>query len=233
MRTARNDTHRIRLTLGKTQNDTVMDKQEASKFLGISTRMIERYEKEGKLSTRTIRVGRTRKNIYDETELSQLKSELNAVRVRPKIEQSDTVRSQSMVVGGDTLTRSEVNRSEVQVLAVRDGDLMEALKNNADQVSELISLIKAERQAEPKRVHKPKPLDTVSLKLTLSFSEAAALAGVPIKMIKELTDSGKLIAIKMGRGHRIHRDQLNNYFKNLFTEKSGKAKNMPDPEKLL
>ena len=180
--------------------------------------MIERYEKEGKLSTRTVRVGRTRKNIYDETELSQLKAELNAVRVRPKIEQSDTVRSQSMVVGGDTLTRSEVNRSEVQVLAVRDGDLMEVLKNNADQVSELISLIKAERQAEPKRVHKPKPLDNINLKLTLSFTEAAALAGVPVKMIRELVDDGNLVAVKMGRGYRVSREQLDNYFKNLFTE---------------
>ena len=217
MRTARNDTQRTRLAFETT---TTMDKNEASKYLGISTRMIERYEKEGRLSTRTVRVGRTRKNIYDEKELSQLKSELNAVRVRPKIEQADTDRSQSMIVGGDTLTHSEVNRSEVQSLAVRNVAFMEALKSNTDQLNELISLIKAERQAKPKRVHSPKPLDTINLKMTLSFSEAAALAGVPIKMIRELVDDGNLVAVKMGRGYRIHREQLNNYFKNLFTEKS-------------
>lgn len=197
-----------------------MDKNEASKYLGISTRMIERYEKEGKLSTRTIRVGRTRKNIYDENELSQLKSELNAVRVRPKIEQHDTGRNESMGGGGDTLTHSAPNRNEMQVLTVRDGDLMEAFKANTDQVSELISLIKAERQAKPQRVHVPKPLDNINLKMTLSFTEAAALAGVPIKMIKELVSNGKLVAIRIGRGHRIHREQLDNFFKNLFTEKT-------------
>ena len=197
-----------------------MDKQEASKFLGISTRMIERYEKEGKLSTRTVRVGRTRKNIYDETELSQLKSELNAVRVRPKVEQHDTGRSQSMTVNGDTLTHSALNRNEMQSLVVRDGVFMDALKTNTDQLSELISLLKAERQAKPKRVHKPKPLDNISLKLTLSFSEAAALAGVPIKMIRELVDDGNLVAVKMGRGYRVSREQLDNYFKNLFMEKT-------------
>lgn len=210
-----------------------MDKNEASKYLGISTRMIERYEKEGKLSTRTIRVGRTRKNIYDETELSQLKSELNAVRVRPKIEQHDTGRNESMIVNGDTLTHSVPNRNEMQALTVRDAAIIEAFKSNADQVSELVALLKAERQAKPKRVHSPKSLDNINLKLTLSFTEAAALAGVPVKMIRELVSDGKLIAVKMGRGYRVHREQLNNYLKKLFTEKSGKAKNIPDPEKLL
>ena len=216
MRTARNDTQRTRLAYRATQNETFMDKNEASKYLGISTRMIERYEKEGKLSTRTIRVGRTRKNIYDETELSQLKSELNAVRVRPKIEQSDTGRSRSMIVNRDTLTHSAPNRNEMQVLAVREVAFIEALKTNTDQVSELISLIKEERQAKPKRVHRAKPLDTINLKLTLSFTEAAALAGVPTKIIKELVSDGNLVAVKVGRGYRVHRNQLDNYFKNLF-----------------
>ncbi len=197
-----------------------MDKNEASKYLGISTRMIERYEKEGKLSTRTVRAGRTRKNIYDETELSQLKAELNAVRVRPKIEQNDTGRNESMIIGGDTLTHSVPNRKEMQALTVRDLAFMESLKTNTDQLNELISLLKMERQAKPKRVHTPKPLDNVNLKLTLSISEAAALAGVPIKMIRELVDGGNLVAIKMGRGYRIHRNQLDDYFKKLFTEKT-------------
>ncbi len=216
MWTARNDTQRTRLAFETT---TTMDKNEASIFLGISTRMIERYEKEGKLSTRTVRVGRTRKNIYDETELSQLKAELNAVRVRPKIEQADTSRNESMIVNGDTLTHSVPNRNEMQSLTVRDVAFMESLKANTDHLNELISLIKAEHRAKPKRVHTPKPLDNVSLKLTLSFSEAAALAGVPIKIIRELVSDGKLIAVKMGRGYRVHREQLDNYFKTLFTEK--------------
>lgn len=82
---------------GKYKERKEIDKNEASKFLGVSTRMVERYEKEGRLSTRTIRVGRTRKNIYDEGELSRLKSELNAVRVRPKIEQNDISRNESMI----------------------------------------------------------------------------------------------------------------------------------------
>ncbi len=210
-----------------------MDKSEASKYLGISTRMVERYEKEGRLSTRTVRVGRTRKNIYDEKELSQLKSELNAVRVRPKIEQHDTGRNESMIVGGDTLTHSEVNRSEMQSLVMRDVAFMECLKNNNDQLIELISLIKSEHQAKPKRIHKAKPLDVINLKMTLSFSEAAALAGVPIKMIRGLVDDGKLVAVKLGRGYRVHRTQLDNYLKNLFTESNQDTKTSPKSRKTI
>lgn len=94
---------------GKYKERKEIDKNEASKFLGVSTRMVERYEKEGRLSARTIRVGRTRKNIYDEGELSELKAELNAVRVRPKIEQNDTSRNESMIKDLFDVTAVEQN----------------------------------------------------------------------------------------------------------------------------
>jgi excisionase family DNA binding protein len=182
-----------------------MDKQQAAQFLGVSTRMIERYEKAGRLPSRTVRDGTTRKNVYSESDLTRLKAELNALQIRPEIEQPDTGRT---IPTTTTTPQAEAHRSAPTTEAL-------ALVNQGmtvlQQFAEAVELMK--RAQRP-----PKPLDQLAHKLTLSVAEAVALSGLPRHTIKDAITSGELQARKVGRGDRIHRDDLNRFLHGFFSK---------------
>jgi excisionase family DNA binding protein len=180
-----------------------MDKQQAAQFLGVSTRMIERYEKAGRLSSRTVRDGTTRKNVYNESDLTRLKAELNALQIRPEIEQPDTDRTAPTTT---TTPHADTHRSTPTTEAL-------ALVNQGMVVMQRF----AEAVESMKRATRPpKPLDQLAHKLTLSVAEAVALSGLPRHTIKDAIASGKLQARKVGRGDRIPRPALDKFIDDYF-----------------
>lgn len=180
-----------------------MDKQQAAQFLGVSTRMIERYEKAGRLSSRTVRDGTTRKNVYNESDLTRLKAELNALQIRPEIEQPDTDRTAPTTT---TTPHADAHRSTPTTEAL-------ALVNQGMVVMQRF----AEAVESMKRATRPpKPLDQLAHKLTLSIAEAVALSGLPRHTIKDAITSGKLQARKAGRGDRIPRPALDRFIDDYF-----------------
>jgi DNA-binding transcriptional MerR regulator len=63
-----------------------MNKKEAAEYLDVSTRAIERYTKQGKLTVKYEK-GKTRSiAIYDQAELERLKEELNTPVYKPSVE---------------------------------------------------------------------------------------------------------------------------------------------------
>jgi hypothetical protein len=70
---------------------------EAATQLGISTRTLERYTKQGIIEARTVPHGRTRRNEYTPEAVAELADKLKAGTVRPAV---------------DGLTRTDTNRHE-------------------------------------------------------------------------------------------------------------------------
>lgn len=61
-------------------------------------------------------------------------------------------------------------------------------------------------------------IENLKYKLTLSVAEAVALSGLPRHTIKDAIASGKLQARKVGRGERVHRDDLNLFLHEFFNK---------------
>lgn len=72
-----------------------MDLEQAAQFLGVSTRMVERYAAKGLLSKRKIRTGRTHKNVYSRDELTALKAGLHTETITPQVAESEPPRTDS------------------------------------------------------------------------------------------------------------------------------------------
>lgn len=75
-----------------------------------------------------------------------------------------------------------------------------------------------ERLATVTKQRPPKPLDQLAHKLTLSVAEAVALSGLPRHIIKDAITNGKLQARKVGRGDRVHRDNLEIFLRDFFKQ---------------
>lgn len=180
-----------------------MDKQQAAQFLGISTRMVERYEKAGRLASRTVRDGNTRKNVYDQDTLDRLKAELNALQIRPEIEQPDTSRTTPTTT---TTPQAEAHRSAPTTEALT---LVNQGMRVLQQFAEAVELMK--RATRP-----PKPLDQLTHKMLLTVAEAADLFGLPQAHIRRAVETGELVAKRIGRGLKIRRVDLDVYISKLW-----------------
>jgi excisionase family DNA binding protein len=167
-----------------------MTKEEAAELLEVSTRAVERYTKQGRLSV-TYEKGKTRSvAVYDRAELERLKEELKqpVYPARPVVVSSEES-SQAL-----TTTRPDHDVSEIVAILAR------AL----------------ERAAPPAVASRPS-LTEIAVKMVLSLKEAAALSGIPRARLLEAIESGKLKAGKdtIARGWRVKRDNLDAYVKKL------------------
>ncbi len=166
-----------------------MTKEEAAELLGVSTRAIERYTKQGRLSV-TYEKGKTRSvAVYDRAELARLKEELKEApypmrpAVLPPVENSQA------------LTTTHPDRD----------------------VSEIVGILAAAfNQAQTSAPAQPSLTD-LAVKMVLSLKEAAMLSGISRDRLIGAIDGKKLKASKdkIGRGWRVKRDDLDSYVKKL------------------
>lgn len=124
-----------------------------------------------------------------------------------------------VVIDSDEVERFKKEKAEIvyiprptpvaEAAMIRAGD-----QRNAELMERLATVL--EDLATTTRRRPPKPLDQLAHKLTLSVPETVALSGLPRHTIREAITNGKLIARKIGRGTRIHRDDLNLFLRDFF-----------------
>ncbi len=155
----------------------------------MSTRAVERYTTQGRLSV-TYEKGKTRSvAVYDRAELERLKEQLKqpTYPARPVVVSPEE--------SSQALTTTRPDRDVSEIVAV----LARALEGRAPGPSSHLSLTE------------------IAVKLVLSLKEASALAGISRDRLLEAIEGGKLKASKdtLGRGWRIKRADLDSYVKNL------------------
>jgi excisionase family DNA binding protein len=161
-------------------------KKEAAEYLGISTRQLENYAKQGKLSVCYGRGPTGDQAVYDEKELRKLRAELDTRRApRPAVvSESDESPEQE--------PRSLARLSDVAPLAF---------------LQQIAATIR-EGQKAPASA-------SVGEKIMLTLADASALTSLSKGFLTDAIHEKKLRAQKLGRGWKIKRTDLDAFVKKL------------------
>lgn len=174
-----------------------MNKKEAADYLNVSTRAIERYTKQSKLSVKYEK-GKTRPiAIYNQTELDKLKKELETTVYQPSVlTATNTDNSDINPVGiSQNLVMTYV---EIEKVAFPIVDILEKLNNKLNT-----------------KESSAKPIVPVEKKLLLTLKEVQALTGLSEKILRQAIKDEQLKAKIIGKSWRIKRLDLENYIDNL------------------
>jgi excisionase family DNA binding protein len=210
-----------------------LTKKEAAALLGISTRQIENYASAGRVTVRKERGKTGDISVYDEAEINQLKSELDAKRgvVQPAVMREPAAPGEAAPNGnGYDLESSEVVRafaSQLSQLTPQEfiSQLAAAILIQAEQRQAARQLEAGQGQAEsedglqrPKRrKHDPDetPISDLAAKPLLTRAEARRYTGLSQKLLRELVTSGKVSERKLGHAYRLKRAELDSAVANL------------------
>jgi excisionase family DNA binding protein len=178
----------IRVT---TQNDmTHITKEQAAEILSMTTRAVERYTKQNRLSA-TYERGRTRPvPMYDEAEVRALAAALmqpsfSAAIVATQGDNND----RDVAINTNQALQRTGNDEALTMFVSMLSDAMRAAQGQGNTVA-----------AVPLRD-----------KMTLSFKEAAKLSGVPESNLRAAFADGTLRGAKIGRGVRVMPDDVRKY----------------------
>jgi excisionase family DNA binding protein len=163
-----------------------MNKKEAAEYLGISSRQIENYAKQNKLSVRKEKGKTGDIAVYDEKELRRLKAELDSKRImRPAV----------------TTETDESNERR---------ELIRASDSRLSDVPKIFDLVKALTDGK-----KADTIIAISHKPLLKLDEAAALTGLSRQLLRQAIEDGELKGRLIGRAYRIKRVDLDKFIDTL------------------
>ncbi|HMF55834.1 MAG TPA: helix-turn-helix domain-containing protein [Pyrinomonadaceae bacterium] len=166
-----------------------MNKKEAAAYLNVSTRAIERYTSQGKL-TPTYEKGRTGlAPVYDQAQLDELKKQMN--------EAGDASHS---AVQHDKPAKHDKHDS-----GNKDGALVLRSGSRADLAAFIAALDKAHGLS----------ISDIAAKPLLTRAEAQRYTGLSRELLHEAVTSGKVKEVKLGRAYRIKRTDLDAYIEQL------------------
>jgi excisionase family DNA binding protein len=158
-------------------------KNEAAGYLGISTRQLANYAKNGDLSVQYQR-GRTGDvAVYDEKELRKLKAKIDS-RHRPR----------------PAVMREEETGSH---------ETLPALASNPSQLPTIQNLLGAIFQGRNGMNESREPtISDLAAKPLLSIAEAQKLTGLSRQTLLDAHHAGKLKLIVIGRGYKVKNKEL-------------------------
>jgi excisionase family DNA binding protein len=177
-----------------------MNKQEASEFLGISHRSLERYTAQKRIG-HTLRPGKTRPVLdYERSELERFKAELTAEVHRPAEELTD-----------EPGTPTNTARSSGKELATF-GDVPGTPARTMELFGALLQMARAEAEANiPAQPEAQRPIVDIADKLLLTLAEAQAMTGLSRSTLRAAIDAGELKAKQIGRAFRVKRADLEKF----------------------
>lgn len=169
-----------------------MNKKEAAEYLNVSTRAIERYTAQGKL-TPTYEKGRTGPApVYDQAQLDELKRQMDeaadATQSAVKPDKTDKADKRDKTDKGD-----------------RDGALVLRSGSRADLAAFIAALDKARGQS----------ITDIAAKPLLTRAEAQRYTGLSRELLREAVTSGRVKELKLGRAYRLKRIELDRYIETL------------------
>jgi excisionase family DNA binding protein len=162
-----------------------MNKKEAASFLGISTRLVEKYASEGRLGEITYVRGKTGKQAeYNQEAVEKLKTALES----PDTSLATTTPDARLFVA--QLVEAITTREQANIEAIRG-----LLSGNIEEP----------RSASVR----------VSEKILLNLSDCRLLTGLSEQTLREAIKSKKLKAKIIGRGWKVKRQDLDEFINNL------------------
>ena len=169
----------------------MLTKKEAAEYLGVSTRTLERYVKNGKLSVRYEDSSNGEIALFDSGELDQFADDKQTPRIRPASTDlslatttSDTVPSRG--VGGLLAPFQELTERLIFALSDHEG-----------------------------RKEKITP-DQLRGKLLLTLAEAQIMTGLSREILMEAIKNGQLSSQIMGKAYRIKARDLERFIDELW-----------------
>ncbi len=169
-------------------------KEQAAEILNMTTRAVERYTKQNRLSA-TYEKGRTRPvPMYDEAEVK----ELAAALLQPSFT-------------GAIATQRDNSDPDV---AIQPSQALQAPLQQ-EMAANLAALLDRLVTAQEAQGNSKQATLSLADKLTLSLAEAAQLSGLSRGYLRAAIGEGTLKARIIGRGWRVKRDDLDGYVKKL------------------
>jgi hypothetical protein len=166
-----------------------MNKKEAAEFLGVSTRLIERYASQGRLKVTYVRGKTGRESSFDQSDLESLKGELEApahkATIAPNTPALETV-----------------------------GALVPAVR---EQQNRLMNALESIARNQPNGQNRADV--AIESKPLLKLKEAQALTGLGREVLIEAIEGGKLQVAKRNNPrapYRIKRSALDAYIEKSF-----------------
>lgn len=201
-------------------------KKDAAALLGISTRQIENYARAGRLSVRKERGKTGDISVYDEGELQQLKSEMDAKRgmiLGAVVREPATTDEADPDDNGHRPENSEAIRafaSQLSRLSPQEfiAQLAAAILTQAEQRQQ--RQIEAKQGGQTVMEQRPKkgrhdptetPISDLAAKPLLTRAEAQRYTGLSRELLREAVTSGKVKEVKLGHAYRMKRTELDNY----------------------
>ncbi len=162
-----------------------MNKKEAAEYLGVSTRLVEKYASEGRIGAVTYVRGRTGKQAeYDRQAVEKLRGALDT---------PDTA------IAARTPDARLFAAHLVEILERREQANMEALRGLLKGGSD------KPRSASIR----------LSEKILLTINDCRLLTGLSRQLLRQAIEDGKLKGRIIGRGFRVKRDDLDAFIKKL------------------
>jgi excisionase family DNA binding protein len=162
-----------------------MNKKEVSEFLGVSTRLVEKYASEGRLGEVTYVRGKTGKQAeYNQEAVEKLKAALES----PDTSLAATTPDARLFVA--QLVEAIASREQANIEAIRG-----LLSGNTEEP----------RSASVR----------VSEKILLNLSDCRSLTGLSEGTLRDAIKSEKLKAKIIGRGWKVKRQDLDEFINNL------------------
>lgn len=198
-----------------------MRKDEAAKFLGISTRTLELYTQQGRIGGHYEK-GKTRPVlVYEDEEVKRLKTDLAGQNYthRPVVERAVIDVGHAPGSNGDA-ARFNNSRSRNASLGSEsalegNGTSLALTSPMPPQMEHLLSALAALSTARPQSTQAEVPIQH---KLFLTLNEAQALTGLSRGVLREAIGANELQAKIIGRGWRIRRSDLDAFAQNMSME---------------
>ncbi len=171
-----------------------MNKKEAAEFLGVSTRLVEKYASEGRLGEVTYIRGKTGKQAeYNREAVETLKTALESPDTSLATTTPDT--SLATTTPDARLFAAQL----VEAIATREQASIEAIRG---------LLLESGEQSRSASIR-------VSEKILLNLTDCRTLTGLSDDFLREAIHSGTLKAKIIGRGYKVKRQDLDEFINNL------------------
>lgn len=186
----------------------MLDKKQAAEYLGVTTRSLERYTNEGRISVRYEQSPNGEIAMFDPEELKNFKANRQTSRIKPTVEPERAVQTDRFTNPQSQITRSSQPQTElynppqepnfglatlIAPLGVLFGNLTRAIDNHGSRVT----------------------TTELRSKLLLTLDEAQTITGLSRDILQDAIKNGQLPSKMMGKAHRIKTQDLERYIANL------------------
>ena len=184
----------------------MLDKKQAAEYLQVTTRSLERYTNEGRISVRYEQSPNGEIAMFDPEELKKFKTDKQTSRIKPTVEpdrpHDRPSNPQSQITRSSQPQTELYNPSQetnfglatlIAPLGALFNNLTKAIDNHGSRVT----------------------TTELRSKLLLTLDEAQTITGLSRDILQDAIKAGQLPSKMMGKAHRIKTQDLERYIANL------------------